>query len=125
MIHFGRDKDGERKRRKKGAIEVLWHGMGMVCPGLMTIYGTLEASEAQITVSAWKQFVWMGLVRSFIHSYMYVCMYYMVMHVCMYVCMYMEGNLGGGGTGTGGRGTGGEGGKGREGKGSVKGSFDY
>ena len=91
--------------------------MGMVCPGLMVIYGTLERQRHCTSTNNGfgMETIRMDGARSLIHSfiYMYVCMYCMV---CMYVCTVYGRKSWRRGTGTGGR-AGREEGKGREGKG--------
>ena len=93
--------------------------MGMVCPGLMVIYGTLErqrhctSTNNGFGMETIRMDGARSLIHSFIHSYICMCVC-IVWYACMYV-LYMEGNLGGGWTG----GEGGREGKGREGKGSF------
>ena len=118
-----------RKRRKRVSLKyygMAWAWSVLVWWSYTVLWSVRGTVRVQITVSAWKQFVWMGLVRSFIHSFIriYVCVYVLYgMHVCMY-CIWkeiLEAGHGHGWTG----GEGGREGKGREGKGrevSITGS---
>ena len=75
-----------------------YYGMGMVCPGLMAIYGTLERQRYCTNNGFGMETIRMdgarSLINSFTHSYICMCVC-TVWYACMYV-LYMEGNLGGG-----------------------------